>query len=103
MKRMSQKAGQPEFVVNAYEQLTRFVEAFAAGHLNLLIVLGEPGLAKSQTVRSVMSDACWIEGNATAFGVYTAAWNHRDRVMVLDDVDKRTRISFGHQAWRMTI
>lgn len=87
MKRMSQKAGQPGFVVNAYEQLTRFVEAFAAGHLNLLIVLGEPGLAKSQTVRSVMSDARWIEGNATAFGVYTAAWNHRDRVMVLDDVD----------------
>jgi hypothetical protein len=52
-----------------------------------LIVLGNPGLAKSQTVRRVVPDACWIEGNATAFGVYTAAWHHRDRMVVLDDVD----------------
>ena len=77
----------PGFVVDTYEQLVRFVEAFAAGHLNLLILLGQPGLAKSQTVRQAMPDACWIEGNATAFGVYTAAWHHRDRMMVLDDVD----------------
>ena len=75
------------FVVDSYEQLATFVEAFAAGHLNLLILLGQPGLAKSQTVQRAIPDACWIEGNATAFGVYTAAWNHRDRMMVLDDVD----------------
>ena len=84
---MKQSTQQPGFVVTKYTQLTRFVEAFAAGHLNLLIVLGEPGLAKSQTVRRVLPDACWIEGNASAFGVYTAAWQHRDKVMVLDDVD----------------
>jgi hypothetical protein len=86
MKRAS-RSSPPGFVVQQYEQLVRFVEAFAAGHLNLLIVLGEPGLAKSQTVRRVLPDACWIEGNATAFGMYTAAWHHRDQAMVLDDVD----------------
>ena len=80
-------SGQPGFRVTRYQQLERFVRAFADGHLNLLIVLGQPGLAKSQTVRRVVPDACWIEGNATAFGVYTAAWHHRDRMMVLDDVD----------------
>ena len=73
--------------VRTYAELERYVRAFSARHLNLLIVLGGPGLAKSQTVRRVLPDACWIEGNATAFGVYTAAWQHRDRVMVLDDVD----------------
>jgi len=87
MKQKLQNSNQPGFVVDTYQQMTRFVGAFADGHLNLLILLGEPGLAKSQTVRRVMRDACWIEGNATAFGVYTAAWNHRDKVMVLDDVD----------------
>lgn len=87
MKQKLQISNQPGFVVDTYQQMTRFVGAFADGHLNLLILLGEPGLAKSQTVRRVMRDACWIEGNATAFGVYTAAWNHRDRVIVLDDVD----------------
>jgi hypothetical protein len=87
MKRDSKTTSQPGFVVDTYEQMTRFVQAFADGHLNLLIILGEPGLAKSQTVRRVMREACWIEGNATAFGVYTAAWNHRDQVIVLDDVD----------------
>ena len=80
-------SGQPGFRVTRYQKLERFVRAFADGHLNLLIVLGQPGLAKSQTVRRVVPDACWIEGNATAFGVYTAAWHHRDRMMVLDDVD----------------
>ncbi len=86
MKSTTQNAA-PGFVVDRYEQLVQFVEAFAAGHLNLLILLGQPGLAKSQTVRRVVPDACWIEGNATAFGVYTAAWHHRDHMMVLDDVD----------------
>ena len=80
-------SGQPGFRVTRYQQLERFVRAFADGYLNLLIVLGQPGLAKSQTVRRVVPNACWIEGNATAFGVYTAAWHHRDRMMVLDDVD----------------
>ncbi|PHQ35119.1 hypothetical protein [Rhodopirellula bahusiensis] len=87
MKREITTSKEPGFVVSTYGEMTRFVEAFAEGHLNLLIVLGEPGLAKSQTVRSVMANACWIEGNATAFGVYSQAWNHRDQVIVLDDVD----------------
>ena len=72
MKSRTQKTP-PGLVIDRYEQLVRFVEAFAAGHLNLLILLGQPGLAKSQTVRRAVPGACWIEGNATAFGAYTAA------------------------------
>jgi len=69
--RMKQKNIQPSgFGVDSYSQLVQFVEAFAEGHLNLLILLGQPGLAKSQTVRRPLGDQCWIEGNATAFGVY---------------------------------
>jgi hypothetical protein len=35
----------------------------------------------------VGNTAAWIEGNATAFGVYLAAYEHRDEPIVLDDVD----------------
>jgi hypothetical protein len=74
--------------VRTYDALQRYVEAFAAGHLNLLILLGGPGLAKSQTVKRVVGkEACWIEGNATAFGMYMSLWQHQDQLVVIDDVD----------------
>src|SRR5437763_1924557 len=74
--------------VRSYAHLQRFVRAFAAGHLNLLILVGRPGLAKSQSLRqAVPADTCWLEGNATAFGMYTALYEHRDRLVVIDDVD----------------
>ena len=74
--------------VRTYDDLQRYVEAFAAGHLNLLILLGAPGLAKSQTVKRVIDkQACWIEGNATAFGMFMSLWQHRDQLIIIDDVD----------------
>ena len=31
--------------------------------------------------------ACWIEGNATPFGMYVKLYQHRDEFVVIDDVD----------------
>ena len=31
--------------------------------------------------------ACWIEGNATPFGMYTKLYRYRDKFVVIDDVD----------------
>jgi hypothetical protein len=74
--------------VRTYTELEKYVRAFSAKHLNLLIVLGGPGLAKSQTVRRLTGEqACWIEGNATAFGMYVALWKHKDELVIIDDVD----------------
>jgi hypothetical protein len=74
--------------VTKYDELEKFVSAFAAGHLNLLILIGPPGVAKSQTVRKAIGEkACWVEGNATAFGIYTKLYHHRDSLVVIDDVD----------------
>ncbi len=71
-----------------YAALEAYVKAFAAGHMNLLILVGPPGLSKSRTVRSVLRDtAAWIEGNATAFGMYLELFQSRDRFVVIDDVD----------------
>src|SRR5262249_55420310 len=32
-------------------------------------------------------NACWIEGNATPFGMYEKLYRHRDQFVVIDDVD----------------
>jgi hypothetical protein len=74
--------------LTTYPELERFVGAFAKGHMNLLILLGAPGLAKSRTVRRLLGpDTAWIEGNATPFGMYRKLFRHRDQFVVIDDVD----------------
>ena len=53
-----------------------------------MILVGAGGLAKSRSVRAVLGDsACWIEGNATPFGMYAKLYRHRDEFVVIDDVD----------------
>ena len=56
--------------------------------MNLLILVGSGGLAKSRSVREALGgDGCWIEGNATPFGMYVKLYQHRDEFVVIDDVD----------------
>ena len=75
-------------VVQTYAELEKYVLAFASGCLNLLLLLGSPGLGKSQVVRQALGEnAYWIDGNASAIGVYMAAYEHRGQPLALDDVD----------------
>src|SRR5262249_6146858 len=65
-----------------------YVRAFAAGHLNLLMIFGPPGVGKSRSVRQAIgSNVCWIGGQATPFGIYLQAYEHRHEPIILDDVD----------------
>jgi hypothetical protein len=74
--------------VPTYAELEHYARAFAVGHLNLLMLCGTPGLGKSQCFRRALGGkVCWIDGNASAFGIYLLAQEHRDRPIVLDDVD----------------
>jgi len=53
-----------------------------------VILTGGTGLAKTYTVRDrLRENACWLEGNATAFGIYTSLFSCRDRPVVLDNAD----------------
>ena len=82
------KAPEGAIRLATYHELDQFLEAFAGGHINLLILLGGPGLAKSQSVRHKLGmRAAWVEGNATAHGLYTKAYHSRDQPIVIDDVD----------------
>ncbi len=77
--------------VATYHDLQSFVDAFANGHLNLLIVYGRPGIGKSHTIRErVGKRAFTINGTASPFGIYIAAYQHRDEPIVLDDIDGLT-------------
>ena len=87
---MSVRITKPQHAITltSYAELAEFAEAFGRGKLNLLILVGTAGIAKSQTLRRVVGErALWIEGNATAFGIYEAIHEHRDRPIVIDDVD----------------
>ena len=85
-------------VVEHYRELSAFTKAFAAGHLRFLMVVGPAGTGKSHAMRGALDGrAAWIDGNATAFGVYCAAFLHQDQPIVLDDIDALHRNSTGIQ------
>src|SRR3954463_12925348 len=74
--------------LSTYQRLEEYLRAFAAGHFHLLILVGAGGLAKSRSVRAALGGSgCWIEGNATPFGMYAKLYRHRDEFVVIDDVD----------------
>jgi hypothetical protein len=74
--------------IHTYRELQQYARAFQEGHLNLLLLCGPPGVGKSRCLRQeIGSQVCWIDGNASAFGIYQQAYEHRDRPMVLDDID----------------
>jgi hypothetical protein len=84
------KAGHPHKVlhITTYDRLEAYLRAFAEGHFGLLILVGSGGLAKSRSVRAALGGSgCWIEGNATPFGMYAKLYRHRDEFVVIDDVD----------------
>src|SRR5215831_10636622 len=84
------QAGRPDgaLTVTTYDRLEGYLHAFAAGHFGLVILVGQAGLAKSRTVRDTLGPhACWIQGNATPFGMYEKLFRHRDQFVVIDDID----------------
>jgi hypothetical protein len=74
--------------ISTYAELDAYVRAFAAGHLQLLLLFGPPGVGKSRAVRQALdSQVGWISGQATPLGIYLEAFAHRNLPLVLDDID----------------
>jgi hypothetical protein len=75
--------------ITTYHELHQLAQAFVQGDLNLLILSGDPGLEKTRTLKALLHPkrGCYIEGNATAFGVYCELYRHRHEPVVIDDVD----------------
>jgi len=77
--------------IQTFEQLYAYARAFADGKLNLLVVVGEPGLSKSQTVWRALEDANAtyrkFVGSVSAYMLYRELYWHRGELIVIDDVD----------------
>lgn len=87
---MTERVTKPKhsMTITEYGELQNVVDAFSNGKLNLVILVGGAGIAKSQTVRRALAaSACWIEGNVTSYGMYQELYRHRDEHVVIDDVD----------------
>lgn len=79
-------------VVRDYDKFEKYITTFAHGHLNLLILISNAGTGKSYSVRKAIGDqALWIEGSASAFGIYQALYKHLHVPVVIDDVDELFR------------
>jgi hypothetical protein len=71
-----------------YAELEAYIRAFAAGHLQLLMLFGPPGVGKSRAVRRALdANVRWISGQATPLGIYLEAYEYRHLPLVLDDID----------------
>ena len=81
--------------VTNYPDLDRYLCKFAEGTLDLVLLLGKPGIGKTEAVKhalgiddSRISKTLYIEGHAQPFGLYQGLWRHRDSPVVLDDLDR---------------
>jgi hypothetical protein len=77
--------------ITSYANLAWYYKEFAAGKFNLLMVVGPPGLAKSELMKRRQGDKLfWIEGNVSAFNLYRTLYEQRDRRrlrVVLNDAE----------------
>lgn len=75
--------------VTTYEDFSQFVRQFAAGLVRFLLIVGGPGISKSQGVRRAVGNRehLYLETHATAFGMYQELFKHRGRPVIIDDLD----------------
>ncbi len=88
--------------ITKYSQLDLYLGKFAAGELGLVLLLGRHGTGKSEGVRRALNisssdgytptegglQVLYVEGHMRPYGLYCSLWEYRDRVVVLDDLDK---------------
>lgn len=72
----------------SYSELQEYCKAFSDGNIGLMVIIGRPGIQKSSLIRKTLtSNYRWIEGNVTAFQLYCETFLHKDKQIVIDDVD----------------
>lgn len=77
------------------EHLSSLVGALTSGAFNALFVAGPGGTGKTQTVENVLNENGLYDGDgyfkntgsASAAGVYTLLYHHRDDIVLFDDSD----------------
>jgi hypothetical protein len=86
--------------VRTYADLDLYLSKFAARELDLVLLLGRPGIGKTEAVKQSLGvsrpgDAAvecqsvlYVEGHARPYGLYQQLFRSRDCPVVLDDLDR---------------
>ena len=76
-------------VIRTFAEYRKLVEAFYTARYNLLIIVGRPGLSKSHMFEKRLdsSRAFLLRGYHTPFKVYQNLWEHRHKLIILDDAE----------------
>ncbi len=82
-------------VISSYHDLACYLLKFAQGCLDLVLLLGRPGIGKTEAVKTALGiehdssrHVLYVEGHAQPFGLYQELWHYRDCPVVLDDLDR---------------
>src|SRR3954467_11866219 len=79
------------YTVRTFADLTTQVTAFMKPDgLRLQFVVGDPGVSKSWTIKAQVREDEHVylkTGRLTAFQLYKRLYQHRDRAIILDDVE----------------
>ena len=81
--------------VTNYEEFVAYIRAWVAGKLNLLIVVGDAGLAKGKTIREELIgqgvEACDIEGKITPFRLHCRVYWNKEQCELSGSQELHTR------------
>jgi len=75
--------------ITAYQELADFVQAFADGHLNMLVICSHGGLGKSEETRRALADRdiVRIGGHVTPLKLYELLHDGKDKQVLFDEID----------------
>jgi hypothetical protein len=83
-------------VIRSYEDYGNFVRSFFGGYYQLLIVLGKPGLGKTQAFKEYAGDNAHItKGWTSPLQAYIDAYHHRNKLLIYDDAETLWQRSAG--------
>ncbi len=75
--------------LKTYDALQALAKGFAQGGANLVILLGKPGLMKTETIKRAVGNTrlLHVVGKKTAVDLYRDLFEFRNELVLLDDVD----------------
>jgi hypothetical protein len=74
--------------VDTYSRFHQFCKAFGIGKIPMLMVVGEPGTSKTQSIsQNLKRKHRIIKGQQSAISIYCDLYRHRNELIVIDDVD----------------
>ena len=75
--------------IDRYTTLRKMLRRFAGSDDPLLLVKGQPGLGKTETIQKVLRQTphLLVRGKKSPLDLYIDLYEHRDMLVVIDDVD----------------